>query len=101
MSEDETSQMRQRALDIQRIAVETRSEAVSEEGEVRVVAGPGGSVKELDLRLNAFELSGVELGELIVKTLRAADEKVAAELSAAIERKMGGLDTLLGEGEAR
>ncbi|MEU6857685.1 YbaB/EbfC family nucleoid-associated protein [Glycomyces sp. NPDC046736] len=96
---DQAGEMRQRALDIQRMATEAQAEVVSEEGEVRVVSAPGGRVKELDLRLNAFQLSGVELGELIVETLHAADAKVTAELTAAITRSMSGVDTLLGEGE--
>ncbi|MCD0442313.1 YbaB/EbfC family nucleoid-associated protein [Glycomyces sp. A-F 0318] len=89
MTDDPTADMRQRAAEIQRLAVEAEGEAVSEDGAVRVVAGAAGNLKELDLRLNAFELSGYELGELIVETIRAADRKVAAELSAAMAGIMG------------
>jgi DNA-binding protein YbaB len=89
MAEDPTAEMQRQAAEIQRLAVEAEAEAVSEDGAVRVVAGAAGNLKELDLRLNAFQMSGYELGELIVETIRAADRKVNAELSEAMSRVMG------------
>ena len=52
------------------------AEVTSENSAVRIVAGPGGQVKEIDLRLEAFAMSGVELGEMIVETLNAAHAEV-------------------------
>ncbi|SDD84586.1 YbaB/EbfC family nucleoid-associated protein [Glycomyces harbinensis] len=89
MTGDPTADMQRQAAEIQRLAVEAEGEAVSEDGAVRVVAGAAGNLKVLDLRLNAFQLSGYELGELIVETIQAADRKVAAELSEAMTRVMG------------
>jgi DNA-binding protein YbaB len=86
---DPTVDMQRKASDIQRLAVEAQGEAVSEDGSVRVVTGAAGDLRELDLRLSAFQLSGVELGEAIVETIRAAEHKVQAELSAEMGRIMG------------
>jgi DNA-binding protein YbaB len=86
---DPTVDMQRKAGEIQRLAAEARGEAVSEDGTVRVVAGAAGDIKELDLRLSAFELSGVELGEVIVETIKAAEKKVQADLSAEISQIMG------------
>jgi DNA-binding protein YbaB len=86
---DPAMDMQRKAGEIQRLAVEARGEAVSEDGTVRVVAGAAGDIKELDLRLSAFELSGVELGEVIVETIKAAEQKVQADLSAEMTRIMG------------
>ncbi|MEU5155343.1 YbaB/EbfC family nucleoid-associated protein [Glycomyces sp. NPDC021274] len=89
MDADPTADMQRKAGDIQRLVVEAQGEAVSEDGTVRVVTGAAGDLRELDLRLSAFELSGVELGEVIVATIRAAEHKVQAGLSAEMSRVMG------------
>ena len=68
---------------------QAEAEAISEDGMVRVVAGPGGQTKEIDLRNHAFEISGVELGELIVSTMRAAHANVQRDLSEAVSRATG------------
>lgn len=88
---DAVGDMQDRVREVQRLAGETTGEAVSEGGEVRVVAAPGGGIVELDLRMSAFELSGLELGEIIVETLKAADAKVSESLSAAVSSIMGGV----------
>ncbi|WP_112141256.1 YbaB/EbfC family nucleoid-associated protein [Glycomyces dulcitolivorans] len=72
----------------QRLAAETEVEAVSEDGSVRVVAGPGGDVRMIDLRMNAFELSGLELGEITTATVKAATDEADRELSEAIRRTL-------------
>jgi len=89
VDEDPTADMQRKAGEMQRLAVEAEGEAVSENGSVRVVTGAAGNVKVLDLRMSAFELSGVELGEVIVETIRAAERKVQADLSAEMGRIMG------------
>ncbi|THV30094.1 YbaB/EbfC family nucleoid-associated protein [Glycomyces paridis] len=89
MSEDSAEEMRGKAKAIERIAVELRAEAISEGGAVRVVAGAADSIWELDLRLNAFELSGVELGELIVETIKDANRKAGAEMAEQAGQIMG------------
>ena len=89
MSDDQVQDMQRVASEVQRMASEATAEVVSENGEVRVVAGPGGQIQELDLRYSAYEMSGVELGELIVATLHGAAEKLEAELTAEITRLMG------------
>lgn len=89
MDQDPTADMQRKAGEIQRLAAEAEGEAVSEDGAVRVVTGAGGNVKVLDLRMNAFTMSGVELGEAIVETIRAAERKVQADLSAEMSRIMG------------
>lgn len=88
---DAVGDMQERIREVQRLAGEATGEAVSEGGEVRVVAGSGGSVLELDLRMSAFQLSGLELGEVIVETIKAADAKVSQSLTAAIGTLMGGV----------
>lgn len=89
MPDEQTEDMRSRAKEVERIAVEARAEAVSEDGAVRVVAGAGGSIREIDLQLSAFQMSGVELGEAIVETIRAAERRVQTELAAEVGRIMG------------
>lgn len=89
MSEDSPEDMRSKTKAIERLAVELRAEAISEGGAVRVVAGAADSIRELDLRLNAFELSGVELGELIVETIEAANRKARAEMAEQTGKIMG------------
>lgn len=89
MDEDPVAEMQRKVQDVQRLAAEVESEAVSEDGAVRVVAGAAGNIRELDLRMTAFQLSGVELGELIVETIRTADQRVQTELSDQVTRIMG------------
>lgn len=74
---------------IQRLVAAAEAEVTSENSAVRIVAGPGGQIKEIDLRLEAFGMSGVELGEMIVETLNAAHAKVERELAATISRETG------------
>lgn len=88
---DAVGDMQDRVREVQRLAAEATGEAVSEGGEVRVVAGTGGSIVELDLRMSAFQISGLELGEMIVETIRAADAKVGDALSASVNALMGGV----------
>ncbi|GAB3656135.1 YbaB/EbfC family nucleoid-associated protein [Glycomyces tarimensis] len=100
MPADETDDMRRRAMEVQRIATEAQAEAVSEHGEVLVVASPGGRIKELDLRQSAFQMSGVELGEMIVETIRTANHKLETELTATISGILGaGLTNPTGDEE--
>ncbi|WP_026928505.1 YbaB/EbfC family nucleoid-associated protein [Glycomyces tenuis] len=85
--------MQSKIARVQRLALEAEAEVVSEDGSVRVVAGPGGQIKELDLRLKAFDLSGVELGALIVATMKAAMQQVERELSAEVNQVMASMTT--------
>ncbi|THV34382.1 YbaB/EbfC family nucleoid-associated protein [Glycomyces buryatensis] len=90
-----------------RLVEEAEAEAVAQTGEVRVVARSAGRIKELDLRSSAFQLSGLELGELIVETIRTANSRLQQDLSAAIAAETGmavssddlgaGLPSLAGE----
>jgi DNA-binding protein YbaB len=80
--------MHHKVAEAQRLAAETTAEAVSEDGAVRVVAGPGGEVREIDLRMSAFELSGVELGELTAATVKAATVAADAALAAAVRASL-------------
>ncbi|GAA2269393.1 hypothetical protein GCM10009853_023670 [Glycomyces scopariae] len=89
MPDDPAEEMRRRAEDIERLAVELEGEAVSEDGAVRVVTGAAGNVKELDLRMSAYQMSGVELGELIVATIREADRRTQADLAERVGAIMG------------
>lgn len=89
MPEDPAQDMRRKAKEIERVAVEVRGEAISEGGEVRILAGAADTVFEIDLRMSAFELSGVELGELIVQTIKDADRKVQADLAESVGAIMG------------
>jgi DNA-binding protein YbaB len=98
---DSSEAFRARTKEIERMAAEARGEAVSEHGEVRVVAAAGGRIEELDLRMSAFELSGVELGEVIVSTLRAAEEQLDAQLTSAIQAAMGSLGSFTEEEQGR
>jgi len=79
-----------RLAETQRLAAEATAEAVSENGEVRVVAGPGGEVKLIDLRIHAFELSGFEIGELTAATIKVAAAKADQALAASIRGLLGG-----------
>lgn len=85
--------MHDKIAEAQRLATEVTAEAVSEDGAVRVVARPGGDVQEIDLRLNAFDLSGVELGELTAATVKAATRAADAVLAEAIR---GSLSDMFG-----
>ncbi|MBO3735588.1 YbaB/EbfC family nucleoid-associated protein [Glycomyces niveus] len=98
---DSGEAMQARTREIERMAAEARGEAVSENGEVRIVAKAGGRIEELDLRLSAFELSGVELGELIVSTLRTAEDQLDAQLTSAIQAAMGSLGAFTEEEGSR
>jgi hypothetical protein len=73
--------MHNKIAEVQRMAAEVRAEAVSEDGSVRVVAGPSGEVREIDLRLSAFELSGVELGEVTAATVKVATAAADRDLA--------------------
>ncbi|WP_100448888.1 YbaB/EbfC family nucleoid-associated protein [Glycomyces xiaoerkulensis] len=81
--------MRDKIAEVQRLAVESETESVSEDGAVRVVAGPGGAVKELDLRLSAFQMSGVELGEVVTQTIKTATENADRDMSDQAGRILG------------
>lgn len=88
MTDDQTQDMQRVTREVQRIVTEARAEAVSENGAVRVVAGPGGQIQELSLEYSAYQMSGVELGEMIVETIKDATRKLETELSAEVERIM-------------
>ena len=89
--------MNNKIAEAQRLAAEVTAEAVSEDGAVRVVSRPGGDVKEIDLRMNAFELSGVELGELTAATVKAAQSAADAVLAEAVRASLS--DIFEGERE--
>jgi DNA-binding protein YbaB len=71
------------------LAEEAEAEVVAEDGTVRVVAGPSGQIKEIDLRMSALELSGAELGDIITETIKAAGSKADRTLSEEIGHLLG------------
>jgi DNA-binding protein YbaB len=77
-----------KVAELQRLVLETKAESTSEDGAVRVVAAPNGVVKEIDLRMSAFSLSGVELGEQITSMVKAATAKADRTMSDEIGRMM-------------
>jgi DNA-binding protein YbaB len=89
MPDNPAEDMRRKAKEIERLAAELEGEAVSEDGAVRVVTGAAGNVKVLDLRMSAYQMSGVELGELIVETIRAAGSKAQADMMQRVGTIMG------------
>lgn len=91
--------MAAKVAEVQRVAAEAEAEAVSENGAVRVVAGPAGQIKLLDLQLSAFDMSGVELGELLVQTIHAATRNADAAMEAAVNSIFGEVFAGLGEDE--
>jgi DNA-binding protein YbaB len=80
--------MHHRIAEVQRMAAELTAEAVSPDGAVRVVAGPAGEVKQIDQRLSAFELSGVELGEVTAAAVKTATSAADRELAARVRGLM-------------
>ena len=91
--------MSAKGAEVQRIAAEAEAEAVSENGAVRVVAGPAGQIKLLDFQLSAFDMSGVELGELIVETIRSATRNADAAMEAAVNSVFGDMFAGLADDE--
>lgn len=89
--------MASRIAEVQRLAVAVEGEATSENGAVRVVVGSAGQIKDLDLRMNAFQMSGVELGAMIVETIRAATDEAAERLSGSVGAVLGEEFTRLGD----
>lgn len=88
-SQPSDAEMTAKFAQVRRLAEEAEAEVVSEDGTVRVVAGPSGTIKHIDLRMHAFELSGAELGDAITDTLKAAGRKVDHALSEEIGRLLG------------
>ncbi|MDR7275456.1 YbaB/EbfC family nucleoid-associated protein [Catenuloplanes atrovinosus] len=60
------------------------AEVTSEDHAVTVVAGPGGAVRSVRLSSRAFQLTGAELGEVVVRTIRQANAQVDAEIRATL-----------------
>lgn len=56
---------------------------------MRVVAGPSGQIKEIDLRFHALELSGAELGDRIGDTIKEAGRKADRGLAEEVGRLLG------------
>ena len=77
---DITARMRQ----VQEIVATATAELTSEDHEVTVVAGPRGAVRSVELSPRAFRLTGAQLGELVVRTIRAANAQVDAEIRTAL-----------------
>lgn len=80
---------RYKVEEIQRLASQAEAEVTSDDHAVRIVAGPGGRIIDLELTQRAFAMSGAELGRKIVETLQQARTKVETELSSSIGRLMG------------
>lgn len=57
-------------------------EAVSDDRAVTVTMGPGGAVRDLRFGPRAFQHSGAELGEIVVRTIREAHTLIDRELAA-------------------
>ncbi|PRY61251.1 MULTISPECIES: YbaB/EbfC family nucleoid-associated protein [Glycomyces] len=80
-----------RLAEAQRLAAEVTAEVESEDGTVRVTAGPGGDIRRIDLSMSAFDLSGVELGETVTALVKAAADEADRELSEAIRQTLAGM----------
>lgn len=73
-----------------REAVTTASvEVTSDDHAVTVVVGPNGAVRDLSFSSRAFRYSGAELGDLIVRTIREASDRMSRELAATMAEIMG------------
>ena len=74
---------------LQQTITELEAEAVSEGGAVRVTAGAGGNVREIDLRWQAFDLEAAELGPIVAETVRAAEQAANAKVQSAVGSILG------------
>jgi DNA-binding protein YbaB len=74
----------ERARRIQEAVATTTAEVTSDDYAVTVVVGPGGAVLDLRLSSRAFRYDGAELGAVVVRTIREANVRLAAELSAVL-----------------
>ena len=93
------NEMSAKVAEMQRLAAEAEADAVSEGGAVRVTAGPAGRVKKIDLEMSAFQMSGVELGELMVETIKAATRNADAVMESTVNEIFGETFAALGEDE--
>ncbi|GAB7045675.1 YbaB/EbfC family nucleoid-associated protein [Catenuloplanes indicus] len=73
-----------RIRQVRELAATASAELTSEDHEVTVVAGPRGAVHSVELSPRAFRLTGAQLGELVVRTIRAANAQVDAEIRTAL-----------------
>ena len=77
---DVAARMRQ----VQDAVAHATAEVTSEDHVVTVVAGPGGAVRSVQLSTRAAQLTGAELGEIVVRTIREANARADAEIRAAL-----------------
>src|SRR5688500_7464048 len=73
-----------RLRQVRELAATATAELTSEDHEVTVVAGPRGAVRSVELTPRAFRLTGAQLGELVVRTIRAANAQVDTEIRTAL-----------------
>jgi DNA-binding protein YbaB len=76
---------------------EIESVATSPDGAVRVVAGPGGAIKDIRLSQEALRQQGGAVSATIMSTLHRAVAGAARKQAALVERNMGGLTPNLSE----
>lgn len=81
--------MTERTRRIQEAIAEASVEVTSDDHAVTVVVGPGGTVRDLHLSTRAFHYGGAELGQVVVATIRAANTRMAEELSAIMADILG------------
>ncbi|MFC4337129.1 YbaB/EbfC family nucleoid-associated protein [Salininema proteolyticum] len=77
---DRNSDINRMALRAQELAQTKTVELTSDDHSIRVVAAPGGGVKELELNHRAYGMSGAELGPRILALLQEAQQRVDDEL---------------------
>ncbi|GAB7036312.1 MULTISPECIES: YbaB/EbfC family nucleoid-associated protein [Catenuloplanes] len=85
----DTAAMVERARRVRETVATAAVEVTSADHEVTVVAGPNGVVRDLRLTPRAFRLTGAELGELVVRTITAANARMAVELRETLTDLLG------------
>ncbi|MGH3468989.1 MAG: YbaB/EbfC family nucleoid-associated protein, partial [Thermocrispum sp.] len=77
--------------------VELEAVATSPDGSVRVVAGPGGAIKDIRLSQEALRQQAGAVSATIMATLNRAVAGAARKQAAVIDAHMGGLSGNVGE----
>jgi DNA-binding protein YbaB len=89
VTENDTFGLADKSTRLQQAITEIEVEVMAEDGAVKVIAGAGGQVRKIDLGWHALQLSASELGPIVTKALRAAEQAVEAKMQSAVKDIIG------------
>ncbi|WP_253779676.1 YbaB/EbfC family nucleoid-associated protein [Goodfellowiella coeruleoviolacea] len=92
--QEQADDLMRRSQQMQEEIAQASATVTSQDGAVTVTVAPNGAVQNIAFSPRATGLSHVALGQVVMSTLRTAQQQVANKIATAIEPQLGGTEAM-------